>query len=124
MLIVTGPSGVDLSFFPNVTVEHSSPETTNIRDLKDWFVAMFQLDGNLYSVTIQCLYVTDINPSTHALRLADRTYKWRKCVDSFRRCSVPLTILVQPCTKEVVCEASSSQPVQNESGFYGDVPLD
>ena len=35
-----------------------------------------------------------------------------------------LTILVQPCVKEVVGEASSSQPVENESGFYGDVPLD
>ena len=53
--VVTGPSGVDLSLFPNMTVEHPSPETANIRDLKDWFVAMFQLDGNLYSVTVQLL---------------------------------------------------------------------
>ena len=56
-------------------VEHLSPEIANISDLKDWFIAMFQLDGNLdgnlYSVTIQCLYVTEINPVTYALRLAD-----------------------------------------------------
>ena len=122
--VVIGPSGVDLSSFPNTTVEHPSPETTNIRDLKDWFVAMFQLDRNLYSVTVQCLYVTDINPVTYALRLADRTHKWKKWIGWCRRSNVPLTILVQPCAKEVVGEASSSQPVENESGFYGDVPLD
>ena len=69
MLIVTGSSGVDLSSFPNVTVEHTSPEIENRRDHKDWFVAIFQLDGNLYSVMVQCLYVTDINPVTHVCDL-------------------------------------------------------
>ena len=85
---------------------------------------MFQLDRNLYSVTVQCLYVTDINPVTYALRLADRTHKWKKWIGWCRRSNVPLTILVQPCAKEVVGEASSSQPVENESGFYGDVAFD
>ena len=122
--VVTGPSGVDLSLFPNMTVEHPSPETANISDLKDWFIAMFQLDGNFYSVTIQCLYVTEINPVTYALRLADRTHKWKKWIGWCRRSNVPLTILVQPCAKEVVGEASSSQLVENESGFYGDVAFD
>ena len=69
--VVTGLSGVELISFPNMIVEHLSPETANISDLKDWFIAMFQLDGNFYSVTIQCLYVTEINPVTYALRLAD-----------------------------------------------------
>ncbi|RLN04432.1 hypothetical protein C2845_PM13G11120 [Panicum miliaceum] len=49
--IVRGPSGVDLSSFPHISVEHSNPECANIRDLRDWFVTMFQMDGNLYSVT-------------------------------------------------------------------------
>jgi len=31
---------------------------------------------------------------------------------------------VQPCLKEVLCEASSSQPVENESACYGDVSVE
>jgi len=87
-------------------------------------MAMFQLDANLCSVTVHCLYITGIKPVVYELRVADRTYKWRKWVEWCRRCNVPLTILVQPCLKEVLCEASSSQPVEKVSGFYGDVPLD
>ena len=112
--VVNGPSGVDLSPFPHATVEHPNPEGANIRDLKDWFVAMFQLDGNICSVTFQCMYITDINPVIYALRVADRMYKWRKWVEWCRRCNVPLTILVQPCPKEVVGEASSLQPAEKE----------
>ena len=87
-------------------------------------MAMFQLDANLCSVTVHCLYITGINPVVYELRVADRTYKWRKWVEWCRRCNVPLTILVQPCLKEVLCEASSSQPVENESACYGDVSVD
>ena len=87
-------------------------------------MVMFQLDRNFCLVSVQCLYVRDINPVIYALRVADRTYKWRKYVKWCKRCNVPLTILVQPCPKEVVGEVSSSQLVENESGCYGDVPFD
>jgi len=122
--VVNGPSRADLGHFPHITVDHPHPESASIRDLKDWFMAMFQLDANLCSVTVHCLYITGINPVVYELRVADRTYKWRKWVEWCRRCNVPLTILVQPCLKEVLCEASSSQPVENESACYGDVSVD
>ena len=99
-----------MSPFSHVTVEHPNPDRANIRDLKDWFVAMFQLDGNLYSAKVQCLYVREITPVIYALRDADRTYKWRKWVEWCRRCNVPLTILVQPCPKEVIGETNSLGP--------------
>ncbi|CAL4994792.1 unnamed protein product [Urochloa decumbens] len=35
--IIYGPRGVDLSGFPQVTVEHPNPEGASIRDLKDWY---------------------------------------------------------------------------------------
>jgi hypothetical protein len=43
--IVHGPSGVDFSLFPDITVRHPNPDGANIRDLKDWFVALFQMDA-------------------------------------------------------------------------------
>ena len=122
--VVNGPSGADLGPFPHITVDFPHPESASIKDLKDWFMAMFQLDANLCSVTVHCLYITGINLVVYELRVADRTYKWRKWVDWCRRCNIPLTILVQPCVKEVASEASSSQLVENESDFYGDVPFD
>ncbi|RLN28014.1 hypothetical protein C2845_PM05G35980 [Panicum miliaceum] len=122
--IVHGSSGVDLSSFPHISVEHPNPECANIRDLRDWFVAMFQMHGNLYSDTVHCLYLRGINPAIYELRVANWNYKWRKWVEWCRRCNIPLTILVQPCPKEVFGEASSSQPAENESGSCSDVPFD
>jgi hypothetical protein len=58
------------------------------------------------------------------LRVADRTYKWRKWVEWCRRCNVLLTIIVHPTPKEVFGEESSSQPSKNKSGCCGDVPFD
>jgi len=95
--VVNGPSRADLGPFPHITVDHPHPESASIRDLKDWFMAMFQLDANQCSVTVHCLYITGINLVVYELRVADRTYKWRKWVEWCRRCNVPLTILVQPC---------------------------
>jgi hypothetical protein len=60
--IVHGPSGVDLSLFPHTSVEHLNPDGANIRDFRDWFVVMLQMDGHLYPVTVQCLYLRGINP--------------------------------------------------------------
>ena len=54
----------------------------------------------------------------------DRTYKWRKWVEWRWRCNVPLTILAQSCTKEVVRETSSSHPVEKDDACSGDVSLD
>ncbi|RLM60879.1 hypothetical protein C2845_PM14G08190 [Panicum miliaceum] len=122
--IVHGLSGVDLSLFPHIIVDHLNPDGANIRDLKDWFVALFQMNENLYSVMVQCLYLRGINPAISELRIPDRTYKWRKWVERCRWCNVPLTILVQPCTKEVAGESSSSQSADNKSGCCGDVPFD
>ena len=57
--VVNGPSGVDLSPFPHATVEHPNPEGANIRDLKDWFVVMFQLDRNFCLVSFNaCMLET------------------------------------------------------------------
>ena len=50
--VVNGPSGADLGLFPHITIDHPHPESASIRDLKDWFMAMFQLDANLCSVTV------------------------------------------------------------------------
>ncbi|RLM58869.1 hypothetical protein C2845_PM18G05150 [Panicum miliaceum] len=75
-------------------------------------------------VTLQCRYLRDINPIIYELRVANRTYKWRKWVEWCRQCNVPLTILVQPTPKEIFDEASSSQPSENKSGCCGDVPFD
>ena len=65
--VVNGPSGVDLGPFPYITVDHPHPESASIRDLKDWFMAMFQLDANLCSVMVQCLYIIGINPIVYEL---------------------------------------------------------
>ncbi|CAN6290558.1 unnamed protein product [Urochloa humidicola] len=121
--IIYGPTGVDLSQFNNVTVEHPNPEMASIRDLKDWFVSFFQMDGSVYSVTIQCLYVRLGNPINYELRDADRSYKWKKWVQWCRRCRVPLQILVQACLKEGVGEASSSQISVSESICQADEAL-
>ncbi|RLN09283.1 hypothetical protein C2845_PM11G00530 [Panicum miliaceum] len=122
--IVNGPSSVDLSSFPYIIVTHPDPNCANIRYLRDWFAAMFQLDQNLYSVTVQCLFLRGINPVINELRFSDQTYRWRKWVEWCRRCNAPLTILVQSCSKEVVGEARSSQQDENESGLCGHVPFD
>jgi len=45
--VVNGPSRADLGPFPHITVDHPHPESASIRDLKDWFMAMFQLDEGL-----------------------------------------------------------------------------
>jgi hypothetical protein len=119
--IVHGQSGVDLSSVPHITVDHLNPDGANIRDLRDWFVALFQMNGNLYLVKVQFLYLRGNNP---VIRVVDGAYKWRKWVEWCRQCNVPLTILVQPCPKEIVGEASSSQPIENESICCGDVPFD
>lgn len=121
--IIDGPNGVDLSRFSEVTVEHPNPEVASIRDLKDWFVAFFQMDASLYSVTIQCLYVKSVNPVIFELRDADRTYKWKKWVQWCRRHNAPLTILVQACAKEEVGEGSSIQIPESESVCQADVSL-
>ncbi|CAO2045320.1 unnamed protein product [Urochloa humidicola] len=122
--IIHGPTGVDLSRFPETSVEHPNPEFASIRDLKEWFVAFFQMDPSIYSVTIQCLYLKSVNPVMFELRDDDRTYKWKKWVQWCRRCNAPLTILVQACAKEDVGEASSSQAPESESVCGGDVPLE
>ena len=69
--VVNGPSRADLGLFHHITVDHPHPESASITDLKDWFMAMFQLDANLCSVLVQCLYITGINPVIYELRVAD-----------------------------------------------------
>ncbi|CAN6224377.1 unnamed protein product [Urochloa humidicola] len=122
--IIHGPMGVDLSCFPDTSVEHPNPELASLRDLKEWFVSFFQMDPSVYSVTIQCLYVKSVNPVIFELRDADRTYKWKKWVQWCRRYNVPLTILVQACAKEDVGEASSSQAPESESVCGANVSLE
>ncbi|CAN6346534.1 unnamed protein product [Urochloa humidicola] len=122
--IIHGPTGVDLSHFPDTSVEHPNPELASIRDLKEWFVSFFQMDPSVYSVTIQCLHVKSVNPVIFELRDADRTYKWKKWVQWCRRYNAPLTILVQACAKEDAGEASSSQAPESESVCGGDVSLE
>ena len=106
--VIEGPNGVDLSNFPDIIVELQNPERANITDLKEWFVRMFGMDGNLYSVKVQCLYLTSVNPVNFVLKPADRTKQWRTWLNWCRRRNAMLTVLVQPCPKEVVVEASSS----------------
>src|SRR6185312_4538547 len=71
--VVNGPSRADLGPFPHITVDHPHPKSASIRDLKDWFMAMFQLDANLCSVTVHCLYITGINPVVYELDSNDGT---------------------------------------------------
>ena len=56
-----GPIGVDLSQFGVMSVPLENPERANIRDLKKWFVRMFSLDPNIYSVIVRCCSENDIS---------------------------------------------------------------
>ena len=42
---IQGPLGVDLSLIPHIIIDHPNPDCANIRDLKDWFVVLLQMDG-------------------------------------------------------------------------------
>ena len=56
---VNGPLGADLSPFAHITVEHPNLDRASIRDLKDWFVVMFQLDRNFCLVSFNaCMLET------------------------------------------------------------------
>ena len=70
-----GPSSVDLSSFSLITIEHPNPDIATIRDLIRWFVQIFQLDPNIYSVKVRCLVIRSLDPLIWELKPAYRTYQ-------------------------------------------------
>ena len=104
-----GPIGVDLSQFGVMSVPLENPERANIRDLKKWFVRMFSMDPNIYSVIVRCLFCKSVEPLIWDLLTIERSKQWTRWVDWCRRSNAPLTILVQAYGRdECVGESSSS----------------
>ena len=112
--IRNGPSGVDLSNFPFVILEHPNPEGTRVKEMKIWFTQYFQLDPQIYSVTMQCMWTRTLTPVFWEIQPVYRTDKWQKWLAWCRRRRAEFNILVQPCPREADDSSSAATPVEEE----------
>ena len=112
--IRNGPSGVDLSNFPFTTIEHPNPEGTRMPAMKIWFTQFFQLDPDIYSVTVHCMWTRTFAPVVWELKQVNRTEKWVQWLQWCRRRGAEFNILVQACPKEANDGSSSATPTEED----------
>lgn len=94
-------SGVDVSNFSFVDIVHPDPARCRMKDIQMWLTHYFQLDPNIYSVNVQCLWTRTFDPLCWELKEVSQTEKWLSWLNWCRRRHAEYIMLVQPCPKEM-----------------------
>lgn len=94
-----------LSNFPYVDVEQPDPDSSRMKEIIVWLTQFFQLDPQIYSVKMQCLWTCTFKPVCQQLKVVSRIEKWLHWLNWCQRQHAQFIMLVQPCSKEV-CESN------------------